>query len=240
MSEHRLAETVIERPRGGGRVKTAPGSKKRLQQFYDEGRQYESLRRSWQESGHTKWFSDCLGPLHRWLRSKVGQPWDRVYSELCQKGLKPNTLSGQHIFSHVWAYVERDVLFVAGVPYRKQTYKHEQSRPLGFWREQLYVHPETGVLCVAPKVYRKPSRHRDDRIVLDASCQYQKLEGQWYLVTLADLPSGVPVFDVVLRGVTNASVAYAQYGRSVYATSKRQCSKKEIKFILKKLAQKPT
>ncbi len=77
MSEHRLGEVVIERPRGGWRLKTPPGYKKtlqRMEKYDDEGRKFESLRRPWVEANQAKWLSDNLGRLRRWLRSKVGQP----------------------------------------------------------------------------------------------------------------------------------------------------------------------
>lgn len=239
MSEHRLDKIVVERPRGGGGLKTPPGYKKALQKSNNEGRKYESLRRRWTESGHRKSFSDHLGPLRRLLRSKVGEHWDDVYSEICQR-LDRNTVTGQHVISHVWDFVERYVEIINGVPYRKASGKYSSNYPLGDWREQLYVHPQTGILCLAEKKPKTPPKKRDDLLVADAYHQYRKLDGNWYLITLEDLPKTHNVTDIVLNVTGNYWTAWQanqEYGNRVYAASKKQCNKKQIKFILKQLAK---
>jgi hypothetical protein len=43
---------------------------------------------------------DNLRPLERWLKSKVGQEWDKVYSEFCAREDK-RSLRGDHIHSHL-------------------------------------------------------------------------------------------------------------------------------------------
>ncbi|HEY9702477.1 MAG TPA: hypothetical protein V6C58_08530, partial [Allocoleopsis sp.] len=96
MSEHRLHEIVIERPRHGGGIKTPKGSKKILQQNGLDWIQRESMRKPWQRANDAKSLSDHLGPLKRLLWSKVGQNWDDVYSELCQR-LDKNSVLGFHV-----------------------------------------------------------------------------------------------------------------------------------------------
>ena len=238
MSEHRLNEIVIERPRSGGGLKTPPGYKKRLQKSNYEGRTRESLRRPWRETRFAKQFSDHLGPLRRLLRSKVGQHWDDIYSELCQR-LDRNTVTGQHVISHVWGFVERNVVLIDDVPYRKHHLNY-QSSFLGYWREQLYIHPETGILCLAEKVPKKPPKKPDDVVIIDDYYQYRKLNELWYLITFQDIPTTEPVIDILLQRTTPGWTWYEdgrEVYRKVYAVSKRQCNKKEIKFIMKQLMQ---
>jgi hypothetical protein len=43
---------------------------------------------------------DRLSPLRRWLRSNVGRPWAKVYSELCQR-YDARTVKGWHLRDHV-------------------------------------------------------------------------------------------------------------------------------------------
>lgn len=242
MSEHRLGEIVIERPRTGMRIslKKLQGYKKALQKITDEAREdgllCPYLIKPIKIVHKTKNFSDNLGPLRRWLRSKVGQPWDSIYNEFCQS-IETRTLSGRHILSHVWGFVERNVVLIDGVPYQKNHRKYGQNRHLGYWREEFYIHPDTGILCLVKKEPKVTSKQRDDLIVIDSYHHYRKLNELWYLITLQDLPAMQEVTDIVLKVTLKPERALIEYGKKVYAVSKRQCNKKEIKFIMHKLTQ---
>ncbi|MCL1493585.1 MAG: hypothetical protein M1G31_22975 [Pseudanabaena sp. Salubria-1] len=155
MSEHRLEEIVIERPRGGMRISSRrlKGVRKQLDRLTIEASE-DGLLSSYliKVRQKTKYFSDHLAPLRRFLRSHVGQPWDLVYSELCDR-LDQRTVTGQHVVTHLWQYVERYVEIVDGKPCRKPY----QPRYLGdgcFGRryDEFYVHPETGLLCEAKRL----------------------------------------------------------------------------------------
>ncbi len=151
MSEHRLSEIVIERPRVGMRIslKKLKGFKKQLDKLTQEASQ-DGLLSPYliKPRNKSKYLSDHLGPLRRFLRSRVGQPWNNVYSELCHR-LDHNTMAGQHVLGHVWDYVEQHVELINGIPY----YKSRRHLRLANWRHiQLYVHPETGILCDARDV----------------------------------------------------------------------------------------
>ncbi len=250
MSEHRLGEVVIERPRAGLRIslRKLTGYKKALQKITDEATEDGLLRpyliKSRQLVLRTKYFSDNLGPLRRWLHSKVGQSWDDVYSELCQC-IEIRTLSGQHILFHIWQLVERNVVLIDGVPYSDRCYKYIQRHQLGYWRDVLYVHPHTGILCIAKKVPKELPKKRDDLLVIDSYHEYRKLNDIWYLIKLQELPENELVRDVVLKVTLCRSTesgkyssrALHEYGREVYAVRKRQCSKTEIKLITKKVSK---
>lgn len=244
MSEHRLNEIVIERPRVGGGFKNPPGYKKRLQKSNYEERTKESLRRHWKEHGAYKSFSDHLAPLRRLLRSKVGQHWDDVYSELCQR-LNRNSVTGQHVISHIWDFVERDVELIEGIPYRKTRGKswaffynsrEKAEPPLGVRGDQLYIHPENGILCLAKKPAKITPKKQDDLLVVSHFKKYQKINDIWYLVTYEDIPLMSPVTDVVSKLTVKRS-PYSPEELKLYAARKRQCSKREIKFILQQLTK---
>lgn len=222
MSEHRLDRIVIERPRGGWRssLKKVTGNKKYLEEITDvactDGLLTPYLIKPRRK---TKWFSDCLGPLYRWLRSKTGQNWDDVYSELCQI-LDITTLSGKHILSHVWGYVEREAVLVDGIVYNRQ-----YQRQLGSWHEELFVHPETRILCIANKVRKIPPKKPDDFVAIDDYHHYRKLDGIWYLIELADMEE------------LEVTKYYSHVKKWKYTASKRQCNKKQIKFITEQLSK---
>lgn len=237
MSEHRLNEIVIERPRSGRRIslKKVTGFKKQLNKITEEASEDGLLRPYLIKPQKCKHLSDHLGPLRRLLRSKVGQPWDAVYSELCQR-LDSNTMTGQHVLGHVWDYVERHVELIDGIPYRKP---YDCSRiPLdNGYRDQFYVHPETGLLCAAAKKHRQQKQALpQDVVVLDEYRQYRQLHGIWYLVTFEEFPR-------TMRWVTDALCGLIDYqdapwinNRKFYAARKQQCNKREIRFIMQQLS----
>lgn len=241
MSEHRLDEIVIERPRGGMKIslKKVTGYKKSLQKITDEasenGLLCPYLIKPIKIVSKTKHLSDHLGPLRRLLRSKVGQHWDDIYSELSQR-LDSSTVTGQHVLDHLWDYVERNVVLIDGVPYHKANSRY-QSHQLAGWRDEFYIHPDTGILHFAKKAAKEPPKKRDDLVVIDRYYQYRKLNDVWYLITLQEIPQFQEVTDVVLKTTVNHLRGKCEYGREVYAVKKRQCNKKELKLIMSKLNQ---
>jgi hypothetical protein len=241
MSEHRLAEIVIERPRSGMRMSSRKlkGEKKRLgrltQEATEDGLLSSYLIKPRQKS---KYFSDHLGPLRRWLRSQVGQPWNVIYSRLCRQ-LDTRTLLGQHILSHVWDDVERHVTLIDGVLYCHPEWGG--FRPLeNPYRDRFYVHPETGLLCIVPKAARREKGQPQvcDRMDIDSHHQYRQVNEIWYLITFADFPtSGTEKVTDILQGEITWQQATIIQGRCVYAVNKRQCNKKALRQIRQRLSQ---
>lgn len=240
MSEHRLSEIVIERPRGGRRIslKKVTGFKKQLYKITEDASQ-DGLLNPYliKPIKKSKYLSDHLGPLRRFLRSKVGQPWNDVYSQLCQR-LDPSTMAGQHVIDHVWDYVERYVEIIDGGFYSKP-YQGYRTQLDTSYRDQFYIHPETGILCATEKIPRKQKQKQEqtDIVIIDNYHQYQKLNEIWYLITFEDFPPPPThyVTDVV-KGIIHRSAAMYR-GRMIYAVRKQQCNKKEIRFILNQLSK---
>ncbi|MDZ7991639.1 MAG: hypothetical protein RM022_029365 [Nostoc sp. EfeVER01] len=240
MSEHRLSEIVIERPRGGRRIslKKVTGFKKQLYKITQDAIQ-DGLLNPYliKPTNKSKYLSDHLGPLRRFLRSQVGQPWNEVYSQLCQR-LDPSTMAGQHVIDHVWDYVERYVEIIDGGFYSKpyQGYGNQLDTS---YRDRFYIHPETGILCAVEKIPRKQKQKQEqtDILIIDNYHQYQKLNEIWYLITFEDIPPVHThyVMDAV-KGKINYSAATYR-GQTIYAVRKQQCNKKEIRFILNQLSK---
>ncbi|OCQ96965.1 hypothetical protein BCD64_15350 [Nostoc sp. MBR 210] len=238
MSEHRLSEVVIERPRYGRRIslKKQTGYKKQLYKLTQEATEdgfFNPYIIKTNRRHRTKHSSDQLGPLRRFLRSNVGQPWDDVYSALCQR-LKTNTMTGQHVIGHLWDVVERHVEIIDGVLYGK-SYRWYGIKLDGVDRNCFYVHPETGILCVARRVtHRWSYPTNNDVIPIDNYHQYQKIKDIWYLVTFEDFPPDPKDYTKdIFKGVLNE---YCSAG-GVYAVKKQQCNKKQLRCILKQLSQ---
>lgn len=96
----------------------------------------------------TKWLSENLAPLARLLERRVGQPWDRVYSEI-RAHVRFDDPIQLHVLQHLWQFVERDVVMIEGWPHRSNG-----QRLIG-WRRSFYVCPSTGLLLRVPPEPRK-------------------------------------------------------------------------------------
>ncbi|MBD2576131.1 hypothetical protein [Oscillatoria sp. FACHB-1406] len=237
MSEHRLDRIIIERPRGGRRISSTriTGYQKELARITavasEEGLLQPYLIKT---RNRTKYFSDHLAPLRRFLNSKVGKPWDLVYSELCHK-LDITTLSGQHILSHLWDFVERYVIFIDGVLYARHRQNYPLVRGQGQWRNRFYIHPETGVLCLIPIAPQERLQLVDDWLWEGSDRCYRQIEGIWYFVTFSSAPIKGKIIDLLLQSELTYSTAQQEYGRPIYACHKRHATKKEIRTIRQKL-----
>ncbi|WP_427159151.1 hypothetical protein ACQFX9_24285 [Aliinostoc sp. HNIBRCY26] len=241
MSEHRLSEIVIERPRSGMKIslKKLTGFKKELQRITEEATE-DGLFNPYliKPRNKSKYLSDHLGPLRRFLRSKVGQPWNDVYSELCQK-LDHKTMAGQHVIGHLWDYVVTHVEIVDGHFYGTLINRGYQISLDWSYRQRFYVHPETGILCAVENKPQKRQQEEIDVIIIDDYHRYHKINEIWYLITFEDVPkTPTQCVEDVLKGCIPISHATFHQGRCIYAVKKKQCNKKEIRLILNQISQK--
>jgi hypothetical protein len=218
-----MSKVVIERPRWGHSL---PSMKTGLRlRRYDPGDEYEDFpkrapaSRGRQKNGG-KSFSDLLGPLRRYLRSNVGRPWDKVYSEMKQH-LDSRKTTGQHIFEHVkWevaldCYIGKD-----GKVYQYSNQWHQH--PV----EGLYVHPRTKLLCwKEPQRYRhRQAQKEKTRIPISGNRSYIKLKGIWYIAELEETDKRqMPQAGDILKE------AFEEGYRKWWILRKNQCSSKQLK-----------
>lgn len=145
-----MAKVVTERPRHGHANKSKKTSL-RVRRYESED-QLDDLPKRISSGRHrqhgwmAKEFSDRIGPLKRFLRSRVGKNWDKVYSELSQN-LDKRSLTGRHIWLHVWMEVERDCVIEGGKIFCREAHLGRRQE---IWKS-LYVHPETKILSWAKK-----------------------------------------------------------------------------------------
>ncbi len=153
--DKRLDEELIECYRTGMRSKQKNGYKNKMKRDgYEAARQRESIK--FMYSGGTKHLNDNLEPLQRYLVSKVGKNWDKVYSELCGQ-LKKNTVSGQHVFNHLFDYVFLNVVAENKNIYCLRFGKYEILRSTQSW-PKFYVNSKTGQLMKAKPITNKELR----------------------------------------------------------------------------------
>lgn len=136
----------------------------------------------------TKEFSDHLGPLHRFIHSRVGKPWNKVYSEICEN-IKPTTTVQKHVLDHVkWMVETKTFIGEDGEIYSKSY--NGQIWSIGTYSgREFYVHPTTGILCVAETRSHKYKRKEPDwRKVISDELQLHRIDGIWYEVWLRKFP----------------------------------------------------
>ena len=235
MSEHRLDEVLIERPRGGMRMSSRrlPGMRKHMTQLTREAEE-DGLLSPYRIKvrDKTKYLSDHLGPMRRLLRSQLGKPWDQIYSKI-RREVKGNTMAGQHVLEHLSGYVCSSAEMVNGQPYAKGgTGYYWNRRPLGLRRNEFYVHPETGLLCLADTRKQNPRTQQPQKLIrVNQTFEYRLVQGIWYGIEFEAISQRRTVYDQLLRREISGHEAIQTYGRCMAATQKRQCNKKKLRWI---------
>jgi hypothetical protein len=236
-----MAKVIVERPRRGSHYKhEGKGYHRRWQRLAPEDQPYREGIKV-RSRGAGKFLSENLAPLRRFLESRVGDPWDGVFAEICANVSRDSAVQ-DHVRDHVADFVAKHVLLIDGVPCCGEG-RWSYGLPLtkAFWRRRLYVCPLTGLLCRLERRSRKaprPPRPCDPRPVrLDAERQCRWVDGAWHLVTLAPLPWAQHLSsarDMVLRRRVSdlaPEELLRVYGARVYAASKRRLSKKEMRQL---------
>lgn len=221
-----MAKILVERPRFGGGV-SYPRHRSpegRRGPSFEDWRSSEGIRRPWLRGG-AKSLNENLAPLRRYLRSNVGRPWNKVYSEVCQRIHRDSAVQ-----FHVWQHLMMDVC----------TNPYVVDGDVGRrWWFPFYVDPKSGLLREnneLPPWRQKPSRiETKTSIPIDDSHEFRQIEGIWYELTLAPIPMNKEVFDIVLRvRVSDVNPdPRSFYGRPVHCPQggKRQLNSKEIRRL---------
>jgi hypothetical protein len=204
-----MYKVIVERPRRGGGVQ---GDGRNWRNSRDRGA-HLGMQRGY---ASRKWLNENLAPLKRWLHKQVHRPWDGVYSELSQ-GIDRRNPVQAHIYQHLDQFVERECRLFDGV-----VMVWRNGPPPAAWvpvREhssiELFVHPVTGILLPNRGQHQARRRQREqwaqrrtDRScaeyhVIDHATQWHRVDGCWFEVTLAPLPSGTGAeaqrYDVLRR-----------------------------------------
>lgn len=233
-----MHKVIVERPRGGGAPRKGGREAARERQDPERSPRGEGMTR-W---GRTKWLSEHLGPLRRFLMARVGRRWDAVHSEICQR-IRPDNTVQRHILQHLPDLVAIDVVLENGVPHHADgTWRSGPITPSA-WRK-VYVCPKTGVLRRIPPASPLRLPIADERRVIDDRVHYRKLGGAWYRVELAPIPEDPAAYrecyDVVLG--RRLFMVSPYYNRSktlalvhgvdgVYAVRRRPLTKKERRQV---------
>jgi hypothetical protein len=232
-----MHKVVVERERHGSTLRNRKWGPRLAfvpEDDDDDQPKFASSGRGRQYGHNKKGFSDVLGPLEGFLRSNLGRPWDKVFSELRQ-GLDVRKVTGRHIFDHLRWMVETGCWI--GEDGKVQA-PHE-----GWWVGGFYVHPKTGLLCFRQKPSARERkkqrlmRQEIDEIRFDCTRSFKLIDGQWYSVVYETIEMGRyeplrEIWDAVQRRQVKLS-----WGRNRVAVHKRQCNREEIKTIHERISE---
>jgi hypothetical protein len=244
MMREDMAKVIVERPRVGSRSRgPAKGYRKRSQPSnWDNLPGREGIKR---RSGGTKCLNEHLGPLRRYLLAQVGRPWDRVFSEICQR-VNRNSAVQDHVRDHVSDYVVTNVVWIDGELCKAEPYGVGTPLALTWYSALLYVCPQTGLLRRVRKVPRRAYRQKKQEVPprfvkVDATHQCRLIDGAWYLVTVERFPAEpafvgpaavrATPFDCLLGRKIGRDEAVRHYGEAVYGIEQRRLSKRDLRNL---------
>jgi hypothetical protein len=229
-----MAKVIVERPRYGSHMRGGP----KMGRYRDQRRLGDALPR--RESikhpyGHTKSLNEHLGPLRRYLDSQVGQPWDRVFAEIC-KHIRCDSAVQSHVRDHVMQFVQVNTILINGVPCSGDTWGY--GRPLtASWRWRgWYVCPLSGILKRverrgAKSRYPRPEPEPTPAFRVDERHYCKVLDGRWWLVEVRRIepPAGMGTSHLEKRRWEETHRgALREYGAVVEVVSRRPLSKREM------------
>ncbi len=174
-----MSKVLTERPRTKSRYRRYSNNSERS---IDDFQQKESMKLKHIER---KSFSDLLGPLYRFIGSRVGKPWNDVYSEICQH-IKPKSTLQLHVLGHLKHIVLTNVI-VEGEFIRRPTDGRYLNITSYKKYKLYYVDPTTGILRKA-KIFPYEQPKKETTVVSDGMIQYRLVNKVWYVLELTYIP----------------------------------------------------
>ena len=230
-----MDKVIVERPRYGSR---SPSRKKGYRKYVqsmpaDELPLSEPMLGRWK--GRDKWLNEHLGPMRRFLRSKVGRPWNKVHQELCEHVSFDNAVQA-HVLSHIYDYVQLHVeVQDSATVYTRAGWRRQHKLD----ENAMYVCPTSGIL----KTVQANQRHRPrTRISMDANTQYLRRDNVWWEVRMRSIQNAArDLWDFWLErdvGKLTEQDCVKTYGGRLFATSKRPLSPEETRQLYRRLREK--
>lgn len=184
-----MIKVLTERPRAGGRrdYKSLRRTGKHVwRSDEDASGGLQGMRRPHKEHGEWKEFTDLLGPLHKFLKSRVGKPWDKVFAEIAGT-IKGKSTQSDHLREHVKRMVVTDLAWEDG----KLVHANgTEFKVFGHYRE-FYVDPRDKILKVVTEKQRRKWRdaktvikEQEDELKTKEGQLFRRFDGIWYEVTV--------------------------------------------------------
>jgi hypothetical protein len=183
---------------------------------------------------HRKASGYLFDPLERWLRSKVGRPWNDVYSEVCAV-IKPDSLIRTQVKKHFLQLVERDAFMCDGEVFVLGPCR--STVPIASLRNGFYVHPETGLLHEIVRVALRERRQVRLANVhlnfhwLDDLIGFRRFGGIWFSCRFEIVPSTgrFMAYDYIAGKYVGRGGLVRRKGNYLHCIAKRQLSRQELR-----------
>lgn len=144
-----MAKVIVERSRIGG----SRDRKGRMPKDLDSLPRKQSMKKA-----HTdrKVLNENLKPLKNFLNSKIGQNWDKVFSEICEN-IKLDSAVQKHVRDHVFDLIQKDVR----VENKKVYYSISRfyNGTVEIRDGELYIDPKTNIV----RKYKRKKPPKDSR-----------------------------------------------------------------------------
>jgi hypothetical protein len=196
-----FAKVLVERPRHGHH--RSFGEQRHRKDFKDNELYFggrESMKKRYDSWTDRKSFNEHLNPLKGWLRSVVGKPWDKSYSELREKFDARSTINN-HILEHLWDYVETHAFVEDGKVMCQVTNIYgaaSRTIPIKQCYSDYYVCPKDGTLKIVNKAPKRAVRNAREIAAREAEAkifrvvnEHQHLhfiDGVWFVFEVKNLP----------------------------------------------------
>ena len=222
-----MAKVLVERPRHGGGYPYPRGNGDAWRRVpIEDHPRKEPITFAWRHV--RKELNENLAPLRRFLRSRLGRPWDDVYGEICER-IDRGSAVQFHIWQHLMWEVEQDPVKVARLFDERYV----------AWGSQFYVDPRSRRLCESVCTRRFRRTPRAPFLVERGGRAFKQVGGIWYEIETAALAPFVDrVWDAVLSrsdahpyGHVDRATILRTYGKPIYAVRKRQLNTKEIRAL---------
>jgi hypothetical protein len=226
-----MDKVIVERPRIGSRL---PSRKKGYRKYVqntgiDNLPSREPMLGRWR--GRQRFLNEHLGPMRRFLRSRVGRPWNKVHQELCEHVSFDNAVQ-KHVLAHVFDYVQLHV----EIQGRQIISTKDWQRGTVLRPYAMYVCPNSGLLKA---VRRKHQTHSPQRVHVGKLTQYQQRDDTWWELKLRECPDEPgELWDVWLeRPLLQLKAADLReaFGGKLTAISKRPLLPKEVRELHRSL-----
>lgn len=240
-----MGKVITERPRRGPRLKGPAGEgKAKAAATHEDAPNRESIRRKWQSGWNGKEFTDVIGPIRGFLKSRCGRRWDDVLAEISAALPATGGISYRHAREHLFQMVEEKTQLIDGQlcdakGFELGSYVDFYVCPKGFLRQTKA--PRRKYRPRKPQVFKRTDA--GEWLIQDAA-------GVWFACFMADYkecgrephenermrqhgftrPRFPVVFDALQKTIVSDPYYPAKwYGRWVYCVSKRSIGKREIK-----------
>jgi len=222
-----MHKVIVERPRWGSRLKSRktalrlPGA--RVAEAASAPEDFDGGSTRAPSSMHDKGLNENLAPLGRFIRSQVGRPWDKVFSEIRQ-AIDTRSAVGLHVMQHLPNFVSTDTFLSGRIVYCRT---YGSVEPV----HGLYVHPVTRLLRDSGRNRRRHAGApvgEPNYVFVSPSLGYEKIEGLWYRV---EFQLNDPCRRVTAPGGRVIPACWLPDFEWAISVIKKQCDKKTIRKI---------